>query len=224
METSREEFLKQIRSRLTPTTSEAQPYRVEAPNANQSPSELARQFTAALEKTGGQVYCVSGYDQARQALTTILAASGVPRVIWLDTSVVRPLLEGQDGSVEFVQAPVDGTSMRQVIQAPDAALTGADYAIAETGTLVLFSRPDQPRLLSALVAVHIAVIHASQLVPTLASLLPEIRQTLPRVSNITLITGPSRTGDIEQTLTIGAHGPRELHVILLPGVLEAGET
>jgi L-lactate dehydrogenase complex protein LldG len=95
-------------------------------------------------------------------------------------------------------------------------VTGADFAIAETGTLGIIARPAQPRLLSSLPAVHVAVVRRSQLVPTLMDLVPTLRETAPQVSNIALITGPSRTGDIEQTLTIGAHGPRAVQVIFVP--------
>ena len=91
-------------------------------------------------------------------------------------------------------------------------ITGALAGIAETGTLVIPGGKGQPLTASLLPAIHIAVLSASAIVPSVenALALPEIAQ-LPAV---TLISGPSRTADIEMTLTIGVHGPGELFVFL----------
>jgi L-lactate dehydrogenase complex protein LldG len=92
--------------------------------------------------------------------------------------------------------------------------------IAESGTLVLRSRPGRGRLASLLAPTHIAVLRRAQLVRGLGAALAQLReQHGPDIfadsSNLTLITGPSRTGDIEQTLALGVHGPSEIHVILI---------
>ena len=94
-----------------------------------------------------------------------------------------------------------------------AGITGCACAIAETGTLVLTARAGQPMTASLLPEVHVAIVSADQIVWTLeaALKLPEVRQSSATV----LITGPSRTADIEMTLTIGVHGPRELVVYIL---------
>lgn len=93
-----------------------------------------------------------------------------------------------------------------------AGITGVDAALADTGTLVLRTSPDRGRLLSLLPPVHVAVLDAASLLPDLGSFLCQ-----PRVdaSSIVLITGPSKTADIEQNLVTGVHGPGELHVILV---------
>lgn len=94
-----------------------------------------------------------------------------------------------------------------------AGLTGADGAIAETGTLLLTDAPGRPITASLLPEIHLAVLPASQIHAAMpeALKLPSIRQTTLGV----LISGPSRTADIEMTLTIGVHGPREVHVFCL---------
>ena len=94
-----------------------------------------------------------------------------------------------------------------------AGLTGALSAIADTGTLVIPSGQGRPLGASLLAEFHIAIIRASQIVPSLEEALRnnEVRNA----SALALVTGPSRTADIEMTLTIGVHGPKELHVFIV---------
>ncbi|MCX7914028.1 MAG: lactate utilization protein [Thermodesulfovibrionales bacterium] len=88
-----------------------------------------------------------------------------------------------------------------------------DWAIANTGTLVSDSTQIEQRLVSTLPEIHVAVVQTSQLVPDLASLLSQIKPD--RASFIALITGPSRTADIERILTIGVHGPERLVIVFV---------
>ena len=94
-----------------------------------------------------------------------------------------------------------------------AGITGALSAIAETGTLVIPSSKGQPLSASLLAEIHIAIISSSQIVWSLDEALQ--KRELRNASAIALVTGPSRTADIEMTLTIGVHGPKELHVFIL---------
>lgn len=100
---------------------------------------------------------------------------------------------------------------------PDPAvrvgITGALAGIADTGSLVLVGGEGRPLTASLLPDIHIAILRGSDLVPTLSDVLgsPEICTASAAV----IITGPSRTGDIEMTLSIGVHGPKELHVFLI---------
>ena len=98
--------------------------------------------------------------------------------------------------------------------AADIAITGVDYLIAETGSLVMLARPEQPRTASLLPPVHVAIAERGQLLEDLFDLFERLKsKQLP--SCTTLITGPSKTGDIELKLVTGVHGPGEVHVILL---------
>lgn len=94
-------------------------------------------------------------------------------------------------------------------------VTGALAGLADTGTLALSSGPTRPRLASLLPRVHIAVVAKSALYPTMAAFFSAHPDVVREASNLVFITGPSRTADIEQTLTIGVHGPREVHVVLV---------
>jgi L-lactate dehydrogenase complex protein LldG len=108
---------------------------------------------------------------------------------------------------------------RDPLFAADLGISGVDYLIAETGTVVLLAKPNEPRSLSLLPPFHIAVAQRSQLLPDLfdlfGSALVGEQPGLP--SCVSLITGPSKTGDIELRLVTGVHGPGELHVIVIDG-------
>jgi L-lactate dehydrogenase complex protein LldG len=95
-------------------------------------------------------------------------------------------------------------------------VTGAFCAIADTGTLMLLSGPDTPAATSLLPETHIAILPVSRVVPFMEDgwrLLREEKGSLPRAVNF--VSGPSRTADIEQTVTLGAHGPYRVHIILV---------
>jgi L-lactate dehydrogenase complex protein LldG len=101
-----------------------------------------------------------------------------------------------------------------------SAISHAEAAIAETGTLALVSGPEHPTTLNFLPDNHIVVLRAGDLVGDLEAIWSKIRKrhgkgTMPRTVNF--ITGPSRSGDIEQTILLGAHGPRALHIVVVEG-------
>jgi L-lactate dehydrogenase complex protein LldG len=110
--------------------------------------------------------------------------------------------------------------LRTLLARADLGLSGVDYVIAETGTLVLMARAGQMRGVSLLPPVHVAVARTSQVIATLADylLLAQAGGADPQqylTSCVSFVTGPSRTGDIELKLTVGVHGPGELHLVLL---------
>ena len=96
----------------------------------------------------------------------------------------------------------------------EVGITGGQLGIAETGTLVLDSSVERNRLVSLVPPVHIAVLDASRIYPTLGDALSFLQSGDEVSPAITFITGPSRTADIELTLAIGVHGPQELYVII----------
>ena len=97
----------------------------------------------------------------------------------------------------------------------EIGITLAQAGIAETGTLVLDSQVERNRLVSLVPPVHIAVLDAARIYRTLGETLRVLQSGAELSPAVTFITGPSRTGDIELTLTVGVHGPRELHVIIV---------
>lgn len=103
------------------------------------------------------------------------------------------------------------TSGKHALAECDLGITEADYALAETGTIGLLSSADKPRAISLLPRTHLAVMQESALKADLHPILADVSGR----SYLVLITGPSRTADIELTVTLGVHGPRSLYVWIL---------
>ena len=101
----------------------------------------------------------------------------------------------------------------------DIGITGADFAIADTGTLVLLSGSEQPRLTSLLPPVHIAILEKENIVANIHALFAKLGKSYENYdklcSCISFITGPSRTADIELNLTLGVHGPGRAIVVII---------
>ncbi len=183
-----------------PGTQAAEP---EAPSPAALP--LLEHFSSELEALGGTCTTCTSSELAGLVLD-FLNQRGVTRIqAWESAHLPQGLLEH-----------LAGAGIRhQLYPDPEitAGLTGADGATAETGTLLLTDAPGRPITASLLPEVHIAVLPAS----VIYGAMPEALQ-IPGIRQSTLgalISGPSRTADIEMTLTIGVHGPREVHVFCL---------
>jgi L-lactate dehydrogenase complex protein LldG len=131
---------------------------------------------------------------------------------------------------EFAHIPLSGLApalaARGITVAPPRSgdvrigITGADAALAATGSIVVCARRGQHRVVSLLPDVHIAVVQAARILPHLEAWLAQQSADLKAfraVGNHIIITGPSRTADIGMELVMGAHGPRELHLVLMGG-------
>ena len=115
-----------------------------------------------------------------------------------------------------LENPILGSDERDRQAAAEIGVTGCDVAIAETGSLVLFSAPGQSRTVSLLPSVHVAILERSRLCFSMAEMFATHAQRLSEEASCTIITGPSRTADIELTLTLGIHGPGQVIVIVGP--------
>jgi L-lactate utilization protein LutC len=184
------------------------------------PDPVAR-FAAECTAAGGQVWPVRGSCEAMARALEILRAMSA-RVVLLGTGQVLDSL----GLAQALPAQgyevhlLPGLQARDAWWAADASVTGVDYLVAETGTLAVLARPNEPRSLSLLPPVHVVVAHRSQIVPDLFDLFAALQgpksgpgPAMP--SCLSLITGPSKTGDIELKLVTGVHGPGEVHVIVI---------
>jgi len=109
-----------------------------------------------------------------------------------------------------------GESPRDVQARAEFGVTGCDAAIAETGSLVLLSGAGKPRAASLLPPVHIAIVHRTEMMMTMGEYFARRTATIATAASCTFITGPSRTADIELTLTVGVHGPRKVIVVIGP--------
>jgi L-lactate utilization protein LutC len=109
----------------------------------------------------------------------------------------------------------DREELRELCASADVGITSADYALADTGTLVMLSSPREARMISLLPPAHIAVLPRARILTGLDELLSLLPNPAEATSSMVLITGPSRTADIEQILVRGVHGPGMLTVVVV---------
>jgi len=176
---------------------------------------LAEIFRENLETVGGTCRIVGNDLAATRAIEEIVSALDAKRIAITDVPTVRNLCLPPPNGAEILL-----NASAEELFACDVGITGAQYAIAETGTLVLESEHERNRLTSLVPPVHICLLDArdirERMIEVLEVLHKDGREKLDRA--VTFITGPSRTSDIELTLAIGVHGPRELHVIVMNNV------
>jgi len=176
------------------------------------------QFRAMAERMASTVELVDGLADSPAAIARYLVAHGIaPNV------VAWPALRGLPWSsaalnVEFRPPRRDESSGSDLV-----GVTGAFCAIAETGTLVLLSGAETPASMHLLPETHIALLSADRIVNTMEEAFELLRREqggvermMPRAIN--MVSGPSRTGDIEQTIVLGAHGPYRVHLIITTSV------
>jgi len=108
----------------------------------------------------------------------------------------------------------DCEELRELCATVDIGITGADYVLADTGTVVLLASPREARLISLLPPAHLAVVRRERILTGLDELFTVVPTPAADTSSMVLITGPSRTADIEQILVRGVHGPGQITVVI----------
>jgi L-lactate dehydrogenase complex protein LldG len=165
---------------------------------------------AEIGKLSGVTRQLRNRDDLQSALADLVKAEAVRKAtLW-----ATPDLQAWDVAGRLKALGVELVSpqagMRAVAEC-DLGVTGVDAALPETGTLVLRSSPEKPRVVSLLPRVHLAILRPSALRADLHQAFAEVKGD----GYVVLVTGPSRTADIELTLTLGVHGPKSLHAWLL---------
>jgi L-lactate dehydrogenase complex protein LldG len=190
---AREEIMRSIRSHLTASIA----YDGREPRINTDPPKspsptgvlsVVEEFKRNLEAVDGRCLIVHNDAEIAEAL--------------------KPIVDGKRVATSDAPPPTRDLFNFNV------GITKAQAGIAETGTLVLDSAVEQNRLISLVPPVHIAILDASRIYATLGETLAMLQSGNEVSPAITFITGPSRTADIELTLTVGVHGPQELYVII----------
>ena len=178
---------------------------------NLPPKDRLALFVNMLEGAAGTVHAVASADEVPAAVGAFLRRHNLPLAARRGADEkLGSLPWSNEPSLEISVGPSDGKQL--------ASVSHAFSAVAETGTLVMTASPDNPTTLNFLPDNHIVVLDAKDIKSDFESAIAGLRETygqgvLPRVVN--MITGPSRSADIEQTLILGAHGPRRLHVIVV---------
>ena len=167
---------------------------------------LARKFAATVQR-------VRSHDDVPKAVAAYLRAKNLPAAVRVGADKrLTAMPWDRQKALEVRAGPSDGDD--------EAGVSHAFGGIAETGTLVMVSGKDNPSTINFLPEHHIVVVEAADVDGDMESVLAKVRKKfgkgkMPRTLNF--ITGPSRSGDIEQKIILGAHGPRALHIILVDG-------
>ena len=190
-------------------------------------SQILDRFTDMAGKGGWNVHRVSGAEAAIGQVDSIIGELDATRIVRsgqpvfdavpVDTALgwrgieVLPIVRGDFASRE---------QLREEMRHADVGLTGTDYALAETGSLVILPRQGLSRLVSLVPPVHVALVRPEEVLESLHDLFLlrrlEYKQRGGEMgSYLNFITGPSRTADIEMTIVQGVHGPRAVHMILV---------
>jgi L-lactate dehydrogenase complex protein LldG len=240
--TTRAEFVAGIRTRMARASGRAGARVSERPAravdvaetirrevAERWPETLAR-FREEFERVGGDFHRVATVDDVPDVIAALARARDARSVVaWhpsaLGVDLAAALAQRGLACETMPSGPLhdasDAAALRARVAVADLGLTGVELAVAETGTLVLRSGPGRPRSTSLLPPYHVAVLDRTALIESLAQLsifleawhAPDAGSDRGAVIN--LITGPSRTADIELTLTRGVHGPKEVHAVFV---------
>lgn len=184
--------------------------------------QMIARFSESLAALTGVVYRVKDQKEALEKLEEIIRAEGWKRLMATTDNVVGPFdlpAWGRKKGIEIL-TPRDFESRESfkdaVFQSAEAGITGADFAIAETGTIALIHDQDQARLVSLAPILHIAFVPVERMVATYEQATKAVFGSEDRLpSQFTFITGPSQTGDIQGLPFKGMHGPRRTMVILI---------
>lgn len=179
---------------------------VERHPVSPEPVDPLERFRGNLELVGAKCAIVENQDEAADRLLEIINEPSTKNVVISDSELVDRLVKA--AGIEAIADP-----SREELFSSDVGITSAQWAIAETGTLVLESGAERHRLVSLVPPVHVCVVKADSIRQTMGEIL-ELVDTSANPA-VTFITGASRTSDIELTLAIGVHGPKELYVIVI---------
>ena len=210
--TSKEKVLKKVRNALIDKSDNPYPnLDFESSVYTDITESLDITFAEALNKVSGNfVYC-ENINSFTTTFNALLKEKNLTDLFCLDTNIQEIL---NNASIPFLSNEND--FLKQ-----NVGITTCEYLIARLGTIMVSSKQMSGRRLNVYPEVHIVLAYASQLVPDLKQALKQVKLKYePNYpSMITFITGPSRTADIEKTLVLGAHGPKEIYVFLVDDTL-----
>jgi L-lactate dehydrogenase complex protein LldG len=218
---SRDAVLQSIRSGLANAAEagfahlEPPPVHEVWPRTNPDRETLAKRFAEELKAVHGETIRCASVAEAGQKLASIIQEAGWSRIAAVD----RPLAHEVTAALpaDKVAWTQDNWQPREMAELP-AGLVTADYLLADTGTSVIACRTAPERLLCYLPPACVVVAKADQLHEHLPAAWPEIaRRAADRelTGEFVMVTGPSRTADIEKILILGVHGPKRLVVLLV---------
>ncbi len=193
------------------------------PAASFDPAALVEQFSAEVTALKGDVFRAADPAAALAIIAELMAQHRATEFFaWDDAHLPVPNLRAQMAargfSVREMPIPSEAAMRRELLLGASGVtvgISGAQAAIADTGTLVILTGAGKGRLASLMPPVHIALVRVADLYPSLMAFIAAHPSAARDTANLNFISGPSRTADIEQTLTLGVHGPKFVHIILV---------
>lgn len=190
--------------------------------------QLTNELSASAQEAGWVVervvhgraaQCVRGIADALDAVNVLRSGHSVLDAIGLDAAFEGSPIAVENIAYEQSCTPPDGqrAAFRQKMLDADVGVTGIAYAVAETGSVAITAGNGVSRLISLLPPVHVAVVLPSQILPSLDELFAILRGDFLERGSLdytNIISGPSRSADIDQTLIRGMHGPREAYMVI----------
>jgi L-lactate dehydrogenase complex protein LldG len=167
-------------------------------------------FVQKLENLGGKSIRVRDASGVIPAIAELLAQKSA---VASNSPFLRKC--GVTGLAQVHTGFTEREHLKDACAGADIGITSVDYALAATGTFVMLSSPNEARLVSLLPPVHIAIFPRSRILANLDELLSILPRPADQTSSMVLITGPSRTADIEQILVRGVHGPGEIYAVIV---------
>ncbi len=176
-------------------------------------------FAECFEQLAGVAHTVSSENDAARAILSVIKAKKARCVALagLPPSLMAAIEKGCDG-IDVLKPPFAAASLPDAIDKADVGVTGIEFAIAQSGTLVETATDDAVRLVSSLPRTYIGVVRAESIVDRFDEGAARLRQIVQEHDEnlvISFISGPSRTGDIELKLTLGVHGPEDAHAVII---------
>ncbi len=180
-----------------------------------SREENLAQFISELEKNHAQVIKTTK-DNMAEVISEQLAALNITKLLYGDNDAHREIINALNSKIEsqVYDFSIDNNKEMLFNECP-AALSSSRCSIAATGSIVLWPDENEPRSLSLVPPVHFVIVDANKLHADFASLITAQQWQDKLPTNVVLISGPSKTADIQQTLAYGAHGPKALIVLLI---------
>jgi L-lactate dehydrogenase complex protein LldG len=203
----REQILERLRTARATVTVPRAEAPAPTPFVRRSQQECAERFLHEATAIGIECFAESSAADVRARVRSLIAGL---RVLAWDPS------ELPYGICDLVPNALLGRSPRAEQALADIGLTGCDAAIAETGSLAMISAPGRSRIVSLLPPMHLAIVTPVELKFSMAEFFADRAGALGQAASCTFITGPSRTADIELTLTLGIHGPGRVAIVLGP--------
>lgn len=222
---NRDRFLTNIRqslqTTLLPDSQPDLPARPTLPPFQVEP--LVERFIDEVTQLSGNVYRPQSEAEAFEIILGLFAEHEAKNYLawhgeWLPFDTLNERLAAQGFTQQLFNLPPESEERQKILATlspTPIGITGTMGALADTGSIIVQSGPGRGRLTSLLPPIHIALLKTDLLFPTLAHFLQAHPEMVSQASNLVFISGPSRTADIEGILTLGVHGPKELHILLL---------